>query len=72
MILTEFDEKGYEQTIREEGYADGEKAGREEERKNTEAERKRADAEKQRADEAESKLAQYEALYGTLPTNVDR
>ncbi len=51
MILTEFDEKGYEKTIREEGYADGEKAGREEgreegraeERKNTEIERKRAD-----------------------------
>ena len=35
MILTEFDEKGYEQTIREEGRA--------EERMNTEAERKRAD-----------------------------
>ncbi len=34
--------------------------------------REEVQAEKQRADEAESKLAQYEALYGTLPTNVDR
>ena len=39
MILTEFDEKGYEKTIREEGREEG----RAEERKNTEIERKRAD-----------------------------
>ena len=47
MILTEFDEKGYEQTIREEGREEGRKEGRKEgraeERMNTEAERKRAD-----------------------------
>ena len=47
MILTEFDEKGYKQTIREEGREEGRKEGREEgraeERMNTEAERKRAD-----------------------------
>ena len=43
MILTEFDEKGYEQTIREEGRKEGREEGRAEERMNTEAERKRAD-----------------------------
>ena len=73
MILTEFDEKGYEQTIREEGYADGEKAGREIERKNTEAERERtdtekerADAEKRRADTAEAELAKYKDKFGDV------
>ena len=51
MILTEFDERGYEQTIREEGRA--------EERKNTEIERKRADAAEARVKELEMELAKY-------------
>ncbi|MBQ2453720.1 MAG: hypothetical protein II497_04660 [Lachnospiraceae bacterium] len=61
MILTEFDRKGYRKTIREESYADGEKAGREEgraeERVNTEAERKRADEAEARIRELEAELA---------------
>jgi hypothetical protein len=69
MILTEFDEKGYEQTIREEGYADGKKAGREEGR---EEERRNTEAERKRADKAEAKLARYEAIYGALPQDANR
>ncbi len=55
MILTEFDERGYEQTIREEGREEG----RTEERKNTEIERKRADAAEARVKELEMELAKY-------------
>ena len=42
-FLTEFDEKGYEQTIREEGYEDGMAEGIKQERERTDAERDRAD-----------------------------
>ena len=54
-MLTEFDEKAYEEGLREEGR----KEGREEERKKTEAAEKRADA-------AEAELAKYKEKYGDL------
>ena len=58
-ILTEFDEKAYEEGLREEGRKEGREEGREEERKNTEIEKKRAD-------EAEAELAKYKEKYGEL------
>ena len=57
-MLTTFDEKLYEEGLREEG--------REEERVNTEKERQRADEERQRADAAEAELAKYKAKYGDI------
>ncbi len=64
-MLTTFDEKEYEEGLREEG--------REEERVNTERERRRADAAETRADKAETRadtaeaeLAKYKEKYGKL------
>ena len=57
-MLTTFDEKLYEEGLREEG--------REEERANTEKERQRADKERQRADAAEAELAKYKEKYGNV------
>ena len=56
-MLTSFDEKVYEEGLREEGREEG----REEERRNTERER-------QRADNAEAELKKYKELYGDLET----
>ncbi len=49
-MLTTFDEKEYEEGLREEGREEGRVEGREEERVNTEAERRRADEADRRAD----------------------
>ena len=57
MILTEFDEKGYEQTIREEGREEG----RAEERKNTEAERKRAEMAEAEVKRLQEEIARLKA-----------
>ncbi len=54
-MLTTFDEKLYEDGLREEGRAEG----RAEERLRTEKERKRAD-------KAEAELARYKEKYGSL------
>ena len=56
-MLTEFDEKLFIDTIREEGREEG----REEERKNTDNERRRADAAENRADIAEARVRELEA-----------
>ena len=53
-MLTRFDEKSYEEGLREEG--------REEERANTEKERLRAEAAEKRAEAAEKKLAEHGLL----------
>ena len=53
-MLTQFDEKSYEEGLREEG--------REEERANTQKERLRADAAEKRVEAAERRLAELEAL----------
>ncbi len=53
-MLTQFDEKSYEEGLREEG--------REEERANTEKERLRAEAAEKRAEAAEKKLAEHGLL----------
>ena len=55
-MLKEFDEKQYEEGIREEGIEIGIEKGREEERKKTELEREKAELERQRADKAEREL----------------
>lgn len=81
-MLTTFDEKLYEEGLREEaleegwkegmekgmekGMKEGLEKGREEERANTEKERQRADEERQRADAAEAELAKYKAKYGDI------
>ena len=60
-MLTEFDEKLYEEGLREEAFEEGRKEGIkegvEQELQNTEAERKRADAAEARIKELEAKLA---------------
>lgn len=53
-MLTQFDEKSYEEGLREEG--------REEERANTQKERLRADAAEKRAEVAEKRLAEHGLL----------
>ncbi len=53
-MLTRFDEKSYEEGLREEG--------REEDRANTEKERLRAEAAEKRAEAAEKKLAEHGLL----------
>ena len=62
MLLTEFDEKAYEEDIREEafneGRVEGREEGREEERLNTERERLRAGAAEKRVRELEEMLRQ--------------
>ena len=77
-MLTEFDEKTYEEGLREEGREEGRKEGREEGRKegreegrkeeriNTERERRRADDEKEKRLSAEAELARYRSKYGKL------
>ena len=63
-MLTVFDEKLYEEGLREEGWEKGLEEGRkegiekgkEEERKKTELEREKAELERQRADKAEREL----------------
>ena len=57
-MLTQFDEKSYEEGLREEGRAEG----REEERANTEKERQRADEAEKRAEAAEKLLAEHGLL----------
>ncbi len=59
MLLTEFDEKGYYEVVREEAREEGREEGRKEERAKTEAER-------QRADNAEAKLAKYKEKFGEI------
>ncbi len=59
-MLSSFDEKVYEEGLREEG--------REEERQNTERERKRADNAEVRADNAEAELKKYKERFGELET----
>lgn len=57
-MLTQFDEKSYEEGLREEGRAEG----RAEERANTEKERLRADEAEKRAEAAEKILAEHGLL----------
>ncbi len=58
-MLTEFDEKTYEEGLREEGREEGREQGRKEERANTERERKRAD-------DLMAELEKYRSKYGSL------
>ena len=70
-MLSSFDEKVYEEGLREEGREEG----RKEERQNTERERERADAAEARADNAEARadnaeaeLKKYKERFGELET----
>lgn len=56
-MLTTFDEKAYEEGLREEGFEKGRAEGRAEERANTEREKRRADAAEARIKELEAELA---------------
>jgi len=56
MFLTEFDEKAWEKTIREE-----EQENTERERQRAERESRKAEMERQRADRAEARIAELEA-----------
>ena len=62
-MLTEFDEKTYEEGLREEGREEGRKEGHEEGRKE---ERINTEKERRRADKAEAELVRYRSKYGKL------
>ncbi len=68
-MLTTFDEKLYEEGLREEGREEGreeERANTEKERQRADKERQRADKERQRADAVEAELAKYKEKYGDV------
>lgn len=65
-MLTEFDQKLYEEGLREEGREEGIKQGREQERAKTEAERKRAESAEARAENAEARIKELEDQIAAL------